>query len=154
MISDQLPATRGEIDIVARRFNDSFAYRWERIVDFLKLHYVLTRRRDSEYWRDNCEPATIPERLRELLSYWRHHPPSRYDLPRLDEIFPSASYQYVLYGMGFRPEANVSARLPGDAERAEGFFRETAGLTQRLLAGLPENRVLLEQIGRHGLQRI
>jgi len=154
MISDQLPATRGEMDLVARRFNESFAYRWDRIVDFLKLHYVLSCRRDSEYWRDNCEPATIPKRLRELLAYWRHHPPSRYDLPRVDEIFPSASYQYVLYGMGFRPQSNVSARLPGDAERAEGFFRENAALTRRLLAGLPENRVLLEQIGRHGMQRI
>jgi hypothetical protein len=154
MISDQLPATRGEMDLVARRFNDSFAYRWDRIVDFLKLHYVLSLRLDSEYWRNNREPATIPERLRELLSYWRHHPPSRYDLPRVDEIFPSASYQYVLYGMSFRPQASVTARLPGDAERAEGFFRESAALTQRLLAGLPENRVLLEQIGRHGMQRV
>lgn len=154
MIRDQLPATRGEMDLVARRFNESFTYRWDRIVDFLKLHYVLTRRRDSDYWRDNCAPATIPERLRELLSYWRHHPPSRYDLPRVDEIFPSASYQYVLYGMGFRPQSNVSARLPGDAERAEGFFRENAALTRRLLAGLPENRILLEQIGRHRMQPI
>jgi hypothetical protein len=25
----------------ARIFNDTFRYRWERIVDFLKLHYVL-----------------------------------------------------------------------------------------------------------------
>ena len=154
MIGDNLPATRGEMDFVARRFNESFTYRWERIVDFLKLHYVLSRRRDSAYWQDNCEPATIPGRLRELLSYWRHHPPSRYDLPRVDEIFPSASYQYVLYGMGFRPEANCTARPPGDAQRAEGFFRESAALAQRLLAGLPENRVLLEQIGRHGMQRI
>jgi hypothetical protein len=72
----------------------------------------------------------------------------------VDEIFPSASYQYVLYGMGFRPQASFTARLHGDAERAEGFFKESAALTRRLLAGLPENRVLLEQIGRHGMQRI
>jgi hypothetical protein len=154
MISDQLPATRAEMDVVARRFNESFRYRWERIVDFLKLHYVLSRRRDSAYWRDNCEPATVPERLRELLAYWRHHPPSRYDFPRVDEIFPSASYQYVLYGMGFRPAAGSAGRPAGDAERAEGFFRESAALTERMLAGLPDNRALLEQIGRHGLPRI
>ena len=154
MISDQLPVTRTEMDVVARRFNESFAYRWERIVDFLKLHYVLSRRRDSAYWRDNGEAATVPERLRELLAYWRHHPPSRYDLPRVDEIFPSASYQYVLYGMGFRPETAGLGCPAGDAERAEGFFRENAALTERMLAGLPENRTLLEQIGRHGMQRI
>ena len=154
MISDQLPATRAEMDLAARRFNESFSYRWERIIDFLKLHYVLSRRRDSAYWRDNCEPATIPERLRELLAHWRHHPPSRYDFPRIEEIFPSASYQYVLYGMGFRPSADGTGRPAGDSERAEGFFRESAALAERMLAGLPANRALLEQIGRHRMQRI
>ena len=53
MLADQMPATRETMDIVARRFNDTFSYRWDRIVDFLKLHYVLSKRDDSDYWRDN-----------------------------------------------------------------------------------------------------
>ena len=53
MLSDEMPATRGAMDIVARRFNDAFTYRWERVIDFLKLHYVLSQRDDSDYWRDN-----------------------------------------------------------------------------------------------------
>jgi hypothetical protein len=47
MVSDDLPATREAMDIVARRFNDAFTYRWERVIDFLKLHYVLSQRRDT-----------------------------------------------------------------------------------------------------------
>jgi len=43
MISDELPQNRDLMDIVARRFNERFRYRWGRIVDFLKLHYVLGR---------------------------------------------------------------------------------------------------------------
>ena len=58
MLSDQMPATRDAMDIVARRFNDSFTYRWERVIDFLKLHYVLTQRTDSAFWRDN-----VPRRV-------------------------------------------------------------------------------------------
>ena len=42
MISEQLPANRGVMDIVAKRFNEKFRYRWDRIIDFLKLHYILT----------------------------------------------------------------------------------------------------------------
>ena len=38
---DELPATRADMDIVARRFNATFSYRWARIIEFLKLHYVL-----------------------------------------------------------------------------------------------------------------
>jgi tryptophan 7-halogenase len=154
MLSDQLPATRAAMDIVARRFNDFFTYRWERVVDFLKLHYVLSRRGDSDYWRDVRRAETIPERLRELLELWRHQPPSRYDLHRVEEVFPSASYQYVLYGMGFRPEPDGRARRSDDADRADEHFREAAALTRRMLAALPTNRDLLEHIGRNGFPRI
>jgi hypothetical protein len=142
------------MDIVAQRFNDSFTYRWERVIEFLKMHYVLTQRTDSDFWRDNCRSESIPERLGELLTLWRHQPPSRYDLYRVEEVFPSASYQYVLYGMGFRPERNETARRSDDAGRADEFFRETAALTAKMLAGLPSNRALIGHIKRHGLQRI
>ena len=74
MLSDEMPATRAVMDIVARRFNEAFTYRWERVIDFLKLHYVLSRRVDSDYWRDN---RAAPARLEELLTLWRHRPPSR-----------------------------------------------------------------------------
>ena len=146
MLSDQMPATREAMDIVARRFNDSFTYRWERVIDFLKLHYVLSRRRASAFWRDNVAPATIPDRLRDLLVLWRHQPPSRYDLHRIEEVFPSASYQYVLYGMGFRPEPAAATRRADDCDRADAFFREAAALTGKMLAALPTNRELITHI--------
>jgi len=154
MLSDQMPATREAMDIVARRFNDSFTYRWERVIDFLKLHYVLSRRTTSAFWRDNLAPASVPDRLSELLVLWRHQPPSRYDLHRIEEVFPSASYQYVLYGMGFRPEPPAATRRADDADRADGFFREAATLTGKMLAALPTNRELITHIKRHGLPRI
>jgi hypothetical protein len=154
MLSDQMPATREGMDIVARRFNDAFTYRWERVIDFLKLHYVLSRRRASAFWRDNVEPASVPDRLRELLVLWRHQPPSRYDLHRIEEVFPSASYQYVLYGMGFRPEPAVATRRCDDSDRADVFFREAATLAGKMLAALPSNRELIEHVRRHGLPRI
>ncbi len=154
MLSDEMPATREAMDIVARRFNDFFSYRWERVIDFLKLHYVLSRRDDSEFWRDNRAGTSVPDRLRELLALWRYQPPSRYDLHRVEEVFPSASYQYVLYGMGFRPEAEGFSRRCDDADRADEYFREAAQLTRRMLGALPSNRDLLDHIKKSGLQRI
>jgi glycine/D-amino acid oxidase-like deaminating enzyme len=153
MLSDEMPATREAMDIVARRFNDFFTYRWERVIDFLKLHYLLSRRADSEFWTDNRRAETIPDRLRELLQLWRHQPPSRYDLHRVEEVFPSASYQYVLYGMGFRPDPEGFTRRGDDADRADDYFREAAQLTRRMLGALPSNRDLIDHIHRNGLQR-
>ncbi len=151
MLSDEMPATRDAMDIVARRFNDAFSYRWERVIDFLKLHYVLSQRRDSAFWRDHVAQASIPERLQELLTLWRHRPPSRYDLVRVEEMFPSASYQYVLYGMGFRPEPGAYDRRADSSDRADGFFRQAAQLTRKMLPALPSNRDLIDHIKRHGM---
>jgi hypothetical protein len=153
-LADQMPATRTVMDLVARRFNSTFTYRWERVIDFLKLHYVLSRRDDTAYWRDNRRDESVPERLRELLVLWRYQPPSRYDLDRIEEIFPSASYQYVLYGMGFRPDRPTHARRADDAEAARIHFQEAARLTRRMLAALPGNRELLKHVYAHGFQKV
>ena len=154
MLSEQMPATRAAMDIVANRFNDTFTYRWERVVDFLKLHYVLTKRTDTEFWRDNCRPESIPDRLAELLALWRHQPPSRYDFHRLEEVFPSASYQYILYGMGFRPDARPASRRVDDVRMAEGYFQEAAELARKMLAALPGHREMLDHVRARGMQRI
>jgi len=154
MISDQLPATRASMDIVAARFNDAFRYRWERAVEFLKLHYLLSARTDSPYWREHRTSASVPPRLAELVALWRQQPPSRYDFFRIEEIFPSASYHYVLYGMGFRPEAAAFPERPDNAALAERFFGEAAALATSMLAGLPANRALLNHLQSYRLQRI
>jgi hypothetical protein len=151
MLSDEMPATRAAMDIVSRRFNDFFTYRWERVIDFLKLHYVLSQRRDSDFWRDQQRAESLPERLGELLELWRYQPPSRYDLHRVEEVFPSASWQYVLYGMGFKPDPEGFTRRMDDPDRADEYFREAAQLTRRMLGALPSNRDLIEHIRRQGL---
>jgi len=153
MISDEMPATRTEMALVERRFNDAFTYRWERVVDFLKLHYVLSRRDDSDYWRAHRERASLPDRLAELLALWRHRAPYRHDFFRVEEVFPAASYQYVLHGMGFVPEPTARLRHARVGEAAEPYFRETAHLARRMLGALPLQRSLIAHIHAHGLPR-
>ncbi|MGX9217208.1 tryptophan halogenase family protein [Massilia varians] len=158
MLLDEMPATREQMEISARRFNETFTYRWERVIDFLKLHYVLSRREGAldphGYWRDNRSSETIPQRLADLLALWRHRPPSRYDFNRIQEVFPAASYQYILYGMGFLPEPGQARRErigEGNGAMADGFLRQAAELTRRMLPALPDNRALIAHIVRHGL---
>ena len=143
-LCDELPMTRDTMDAVARRFNDDFTYRWARVIDFLKLHYALSRRNDSDYWRSHRDPTTWPERLRELLPIWRLRPPARHDFGRIDEVFPAASYHYVLYGMGFRPDAIPlsAAKL----QEAQACFDEAARQARRFITGLPGHRSLIDYI--------
>lgn len=154
MIGDELPPTRELMDVVARRFNERFRTRWGRIVDFLKLHYLLSRREDSAFWPDNRAPDSVPDRLRELLELWRFRPPGSRDFPEIEEIFPAASHQYVLYGMGFRPDGPGHRRRLDDPQAARQCFQAVAQQTRRYLAGLPSNRELLEHVRAHGLPRV
>jgi tryptophan halogenase len=154
LIAEQMPACREVMDLIAKRFNDVTHYRWGRIIDFLKLHYVLTRRTDSAFWRDNVDPATVPERLQELLRLWKYQSPWFFDeFDRLEEVFPAASYQYVLYGMGFETEV-----LPEDtvtsAPLAARAVRDNERIALHLQSQLPKNRELIEKIHHYGLQPV
>jgi len=153
MIGEELPATRDEMDVVARRYNEKFLYRWDRIIDFLKLHYVLSRRKDSDYWNANRIPESIPESLGDLLRVWKHRVPWHNDFSQRDEVFSSASYQYVLYGMGFETEVRSSSRRADDPARARRLFEENRNRAGQFLRNLPDNRALLTHIMKHGLPR-
>lgn len=154
IIAEQMPVCREVMDVVASRFNATTDYRWGRIIDFLKLHYVITRRRDSAFWRDNADPASVPDRLKDLLELWRYQSPWFHDeFDRIEEVFPAASYQYVLYGMRYPTEVEPSA-LAGDARLAERAIRENAVHSERLRAMLPKHRELLRKIADHGLQPV
>ncbi len=151
-LADEMPVDRASMDLIAGRFNRTFAYRWQRVIEFLKLHYVLSRR-DEPYWLDHRREESVPQPLRELLQLWRRQPPSRVDLPMSEEVFPSASWQYILYGMGFRPESRP-ARRADDPAAAEACFRESAAMARRMLPALPDHRALVEHIKTRGLPPI
>jgi tryptophan halogenase len=154
MIAEQMPACREVMDVVAHRYNDTTSYRWGRIIDFLKLHYALTKRTDTEFWRDNARPETMPDRLRGLMELWRYQSPWLHEeFDRAEEVFPSASYQYVLYGMGART-AVMPGTIDDDAVLAERARRENRMQTQRMMSSLPAHRDLIDKIVRHGLQPI
>jgi len=154
LIAEQMPVCREVMDIIAARFNATTSYRWGRIIDFLKLHYVLTKRQDTAFWRDNLLSETIPERLQNLLLLWRYQSPWFHDeFNQVEEIFPAASYQYVLYGMGFQTHVEPAA-LNRDAKMVERAIRENTVMTEKYCSGLPYHRDLIRKIVEQGMRAI
>lgn len=141
-LADNFPASREALPAHASRFNALFRYRWDRIVDFLKLHYVLSER-EEPYWQAHRDPSTIPASLAEQLVLWRDQPPSTWDFPQIDEIFSAASQQYVLYGMGF---AVAKSQAPGDLAEAKARFSQVRERARALTSALPTNRVYLDAL--------
>ena len=148
ILSQQLPANRDVMRVVARRFNAKMHYHWERVIEFLKLHYALSRREDSDYWREARNPSTFPDKLKDQLTLWQQQPPWHDDAPRIDELFPPASYQYVLYGMGFRPRYQHAspAVLEKEKPRVDRALHASREKARQMLERLPTNRELLDAL--------
>jgi len=99
-IAENLPPNPEVMKITEKRFNQQMNYRWQRIIDFLKLHYILTERPEP-YWKAHKDESTWPESLKEDLKVWKYRGPINSDFDGVAELFPAASYQYVMYGIIF-----------------------------------------------------
>ncbi len=134
----------GDLELAAKQYNQVMLRRYERTLDFIKLHYCISERRDSRFWLDNIDSASIPESLQELLHRWEHRPPGSIDIDQNVDLFKESSWQYVLYGMGYttdlRPRAGA-LRYYDEARAAFADIRRQADFACRTL---PTNRELLE----------
>lgn len=148
MLADFFPHT-GAIDASAPLFNGLMKQRCERITNFLKLHYCLTRRSEP-FWRDNTRSETIPAELQTLLAMWLHRPPSRFDFLTDVETFAYFNYQYILYGMGFKTDISAARGSYPDTEGARKIFEKIRGFGEHAVKDLPSHRDLIEQIYAHG----
>ena len=153
-IADRLPRTRSAMHILSKKFNISFEHHWMRIVEFLKLHYVLTKREDSDFWRDNRRSESVPDGLAEKLKLWRHHPPSPDDFTHANEVFSWPSYQYVMHGMGFDADYGRDPLILAEAHQAARWFAQAAQMTKTATSQLPRHRDLIDSISRYGLQSV
>jgi len=125
MLSEHFPYG-GDMAPLAYRYNRILANRFHEIVDFINMHYCLTRRTDTEFWREVQRPERITDRLKAKFDFWRIKPASVADFE--DQFFPGqadtpmpsgglpgdhrapvdtsgcfslSSYEAILYGMNF-----------------------------------------------------
>ena len=148
MIAEMFPHN-GPVDAPARRFNELITARYANIVNFLKLHYCLSQR-EERFWRDNADPGSIPERLRDLLEQWRYRPPGRFDFILDLESFAFFNYQYILYGMAFRTDLSAVRDEFPHVREAERMFARIRNFGERAAQDLPAHRLLIDEINALG----
>ncbi len=154
MLTDQFPRTRDDIAKVAKKFNQSFRFRWDKSIEFIKMHYFLSRRDDSDFWLDNRNPNTVPAGLLERLEHWKSHPPSRYDFDNVFEPFPLESYQYILYGLNFPMDLRHNQSSFHMIELAQKNFARVKDLANIAAKELPSHRELLNKIRTYNFQSV
>jgi tryptophan halogenase len=134
----------GDHETSARLFNQQMRRRYERALAFIKAHYCTSERRDTPFWRDNVDAMSIPDEVRDLLGRWRYRPPGEIDFELNVDIFTEHSWQYVLYGMGYKTDLSPRAGMYKFHEEAKQAFAEVRRQAEFACRALPSHRDLLK----------
>jgi tryptophan halogenase len=146
LIADMFPRTTDAFEPSARAFNRAIVDRFLGQIDFLKLHYCLSQRRDNAFWIDNADRSTWTDSLTDRLDQWRERPPSQRDFHSAHETFTLFSHNAVLYGMGFQTSLKGREMQFPHVDEARRAFARIAGAAERASTILPDHRALVEEV--------
>ena len=120
--------------LVSDEYNRLSINEFERIRDFIILHYKLTTRTDSELWR-YCGAMEVPETVTWKIEHFR-----RYGrlAQRDSDLFGPASWLAVHVGQGNLPEATEPMLLHRADDRGEWLHKLQATMA-RAAEGMPSH---------------
>ncbi|MBK6469836.1 MAG: tryptophan 7-halogenase [Betaproteobacteria bacterium] len=128
-----------DIDEYNRQTAEDLAH----IRDFIILHYHVTNRVDTPFWRE-CREMEVPASLRRRIELFRE---TARVFRAPNELFAENSWIQVMLGQGIVPaHHHPVADLLGDAELAR-FLGEIRDDVNRTVARLPFHRDYLQRVG-------
>jgi tryptophan halogenase len=123
------------------RYNAEAAFEYERIRDFLILHYCATSRRDTGFWQ-YCGAMSLPSELRARIELFRESGRFYRDS---DEFFALPSWVQVMVGQGIIPRSHHPLV---DAIGIEDLRRFTDGVRQVIagcVAAMPTHEQFIDR---------
>lgn len=154
-LCEEFPHQKEAMPLISDKFNEVFIYRWKAIVDFVKIHYFLTKRTDNQFWIDNADPKSAPKSMLKKLEKWALSPPTKNDFPNIYDIFGLESHQYVLYGMDFKTDiSSQEYALMSGEKQANILLKQVDSMKKQLLQTFPNNRDLINKIAKFDLPKI
>jgi len=142
----------GDYENSANQFNNAMTKRFEHVKDFIKLHYYLSKRDDSKFWRDNRSPDSASDYLKGKLEQWQHRPPSFLDVDASHDIFDENSWQYILYGMGFKTDVSARADALRFYDDAKQEFESIRQQSKNAINAVPTHRDLIREVVENGFR--
>ena len=119
---------------LALKFNNHMAKRYESVRDFIILHYKVTRRDDSEFWR-YCANMAIPDGLRAQLALFQESGETSITDP---DGFQEPSFVAMLMGLGMQPKRYDAAVDKMDIREVHGHFAGLRDMINAAVARMPE----------------
>lgn len=122
-------------------YNRQAAVEVEHIRDFIILHYKVTNRADTPYWRQ-ARDMTVPASLQHRIDLFRQ---TGRVFRVSNELFAENSWIQVMIGQGIMPlQHHQSADLMGDAELSH-FLGSIKGAVDKTVSQLPSHQQYVQR---------
>ncbi|MDP5279670.1 tryptophan 7-halogenase [Sphingomonas sp. DG1-23] len=129
---------------IAEEYNRVTASEFERIRDFLILHYCLTRRDDAPLW-EHCRTMELPDTLRHKIEIFR----ATGRVPLLaEESYQEPSWVAILAGNGFLPDRYDPLVDRLDPERLRAGLAHRRQSLARAAEAMPPHELFIERCCR------
>jgi tryptophan halogenase len=136
----QLFPFSGITPALINRYNEQSRVEYERVRDFIILHYKLTEREDTPFWRD-CRHMEVPDSLAERIELFRE---SGLAYQATDEMFRVESWMQVMLGQRLRPRGyHHMGRMLGP-ERLRNALDTLRNSIAGAVARMPTHREFLK----------
>lgn len=134
----------GEVPQALRdAYNQKMRGFYQDLKQFIVLHYCLSDRDDSEFWRAAKATAEHCPWLKQQLELWRYKICEYQDFAgTYASIFTDTNYRYVLYGMQHYPDLQF---VLAEEER-EALFQRFDGLVRRAKVAALDHQTFLRTL--------
>jgi flavin-dependent dehydrogenase len=106
------------VELLRDRLNRSQRQLAQSVLEFVEMHYTLSKRSDSSFWRD-YQAKGLTEHQRAWIERYSHAPGGkRFELADIKQVFGefgmfcNLSYAMMFYGYGIKPAARHQALTP------------------------------------------
>jgi tryptophan halogenase len=122
------------------RYNRQLAFEYERIRDFLVVHYNKTER-EGEFW-GYCRNMSLPDSLKERLELFRGHGRIVRDE---NELFTVQSWLFLLVGQEVRPVGYDPLADTLSWEQIQNTLNDIRGVVAKCASTMPSHEAFIAQ---------
>jgi len=123
-------------------YNRQMTLEFERVRDFIILHYHANEREDSEFWRA-CRAMDVPDTLKAKMEFFKA---SGRLYTREEDLFDDVNWLQVLVGQGVLPEGYHPLADTLQPAQLEEFLANVRSIIGQAAATLPSHE---DYIRRH-----
>ncbi len=123
------------------RYNKMFVFEYERIRDFLLLHYTQNERQDTAFWR-HCRTIAMPDSLQEKIDLFRGYG----RILREDtELFPIQSWLYIFTGQNILPRGYDPMADILDTQKIQANLDDIRSVIRRCADAMPMHQDFIDR---------